>query len=62
MIAPQPKLVFDTLAYAESLEHGVPHAAIHSVALASAIAANVYVKSEVNSILENTLRYASSLN
>lgn len=50
------KLIFDTLSYVKMLTKGVvSHAEIHAGSLATALAHNIYVKDEVNKIIEATL-------
>lgn len=51
------KLLFDTLSYAKLLgDEGVSHADIHSMALAEVLSHNLYSKSEINEMLEATLK------
>lgn len=51
------KLAFDTLNYAKMLtDGGVEHANVHSACLAEAIVQNIYVKGEVDKMIEETFK------
>lgn len=57
------KLVFDTLGYATMLSKGgVEHSDVHASSLAEAITQNMYVKPEVDRMIEDTFkRFDNSL-
>lgn len=51
------KLVFDTLKYAKMLTNGgVDQSEVHAESLAEALSHNVYIKSEVDNMLEDVIR------
>ncbi len=50
-------LVFDTLEYSNALaQGGVSHPNVHAASLAEAVTQNIYVKHEVNSMIEAALK------
>lgn len=54
------KLVFDTLNYAKMLENGgVLQSGIHAESLAETLSHNIYIKSEVDKMIEDVLRESS---
>jgi uncharacterized protein YdcH (DUF465 family) len=51
------KLVFDTLKYVKILENaGVAHSDIHAESLSEALSHNVYIKNEVDKMIEDVIR------
>lgn len=51
------RLIFDTLKYAKMLTNGgVDQSEVHAESLAKALSHNVYIKSEVDNMLEDVIR------